>query len=188
MSHHETALIVIDAQESFRQRESWNESEAAPFIERLQSLVDGAKKAGIAVAQIFHVDPTGPFALASGFVKTLAPLSIAPDAIVHKHRHSAFVGSPLGVWLTERGIRRLLISGIRTEQCCETTTRHASDLGYAVDFVSEATLTFAMTDREGRSWSGAEIKARTELVLDGRFARVVTVEQALAEPAVRRAA
>ncbi|XLM22660.1 isochorismatase family protein, partial [Chromobacterium piscinae] len=31
------------------------------------------------------------------------------------------------------------ISGIRTEQCCETTARVASDLGYEVDFVSEAT-------------------------------------------------
>ena len=188
MSAHDTALVVIDAQESFRQRDYWNEHEAKPFIDRLQQLVDGANKAGIAIVQVFHVDPSGPFSLASGHVKTLAPLSITPEAVIHKHRHSAFIGSPLGVWLTERGIRRLLISGIRTEQCCETTTRHASDLGYAVDFVSEATLTFGMTDRDGRAWSGAEIKARTELVLEDRFARVVTVEQALADPAVRRAA
>ncbi|MFX8988280.1 hypothetical protein ABTN23_19565, partial [Acinetobacter baumannii] len=69
---------------------------------------------------------------------------------------------------------------IRSEQCCETTTRHASDLGYAVDYVTEATLTFAMTDRKGRRWSAAEIQARTELVLEDRFARIVTVEQALA--------
>ena len=87
------------------------------------------------------------------------------------------------MWLTERGIRRLIISGIRTEQCCETTTRHASDSGYAVDYVGEATLTFAMTDRHGRQWSPAEIRARTELVLDQRFARIATVEQALASAA-----
>jgi nicotinamidase-related amidase len=74
----------------------------------------------------------------------------------------------------------LIVSGIRTEQCCETTTRHASDSGYEVDFVSEATLTFAMTDRQGRRWTAAEIKARTELVLDGRFARVLTAGEALA--------
>jgi hypothetical protein len=37
-----------------------------------------------------------------------------------------------------------------------------------------------MTDRQGRVWAPEEIKARTELVLDGRFARVVTVEEALA--------
>jgi nicotinamidase-related amidase len=84
------------------------------------------------------------------------------------------------VWLTERGIQHLMVSGIRTEQCCETTTRHASDCGYSVDFVSEATLTFAMTDRHGRHWTAGDIKARTELVLDGRFARVLTVSEALA--------
>ena len=188
MSLQDTALIVIDAQESFRQRDYWNEQEATPFIHRLQQLVDGAKQAGIAVIQVVHVDPSGPFSLASGHVKTLAPLSISPTVVIHKHRHSAFVGSPLGVWLTERGIRRLLVSGIRTEQCCETTTRHASDLGYAVDFVSEATLTFGMTDRTGRTWSGAEIKARTELVLEERFARIVTVDEALSDADVRRAA
>jgi nicotinamidase-related amidase len=90
------------------------------------------------------------------------------------------VGSRLGVWLVEHGIRRLIISGIRTEQCCETTARHASDSGYQVDYVSEATLTFAMTDRRGRTWSPEEIRARTELVLDDRFARIVTVDEALA--------
>ena len=37
-----------------------------------------------------------------------------------------------------------------------------------------------MTDRVGRQWSAAEIKARTELVLEGRFARVLSVAQALA--------
>ncbi|PIK73647.1 hydrolase, partial [Methylobacterium frigidaeris] len=66
--------------------------------------------------------------------------------------------------------------------------RHASDLGYSVDYVAEATLTFAMTDAAGRRWSAAEIRARTELVLAGRFARIATVEEALAGPAIRRAA
>jgi hypothetical protein len=57
-----------------------------------------------------------------------------------------------------------------------------------VDFVSEATLTFAMTDRHGHTWSARDIKARTELVLADRFARIVTVEQALDGDVARRAA
>jgi nicotinamidase-related amidase len=92
------------------------------------------------------------------------------------------------VWLVEHGIRRLIVSGIRTEQCCETTTRHASDLGYEVDYVGEATLTFPMADAAGRVWSAAEIRARTELVLSGRFARIATVAEALAGPGARLAA
>ncbi|KPF82761.1 hydrolase [alpha proteobacterium AAP38] len=180
MSARDTALLVIDVQESFRQRPYWQEAEAAPFFDRVQALIDGARAAGIPIAQIFHVDPDGPFSKASGHVKLLAPVRITPDAVFEKPRHSALVGSGLDVWLVAKGVRRVIICGIRTEQCCETTTRHASDLGYEVDYVTEATLTFAMTDTKGRTWSADDIRARTELVLAGRFATITSVEKALA--------
>jgi nicotinamidase-related amidase len=179
MSFSETALLVIDAQESFRHRPYWSDVDVPVFVDRLQALIDGAKAQGVPVVQIFHVEETGAFSLASGHVKTFAGISITPDAQFHKHSHSALIGSGLDVWLVQQGIRRVIVSGIRTEQCCETTTRHASDSGYEVDYVTEATLTFAMTDRRGRVWSPAELKERTELVLEDRFARIVTVNEAL---------
>jgi nicotinamidase-related amidase len=188
MSAPQTALVVIDAQESFRHRPYWTAEDVPAFLDRMQALVDGASAAGIPVVQVFHVEPAGPFSLESGHVRTLAPLAIAPETVFHKRRHSALVGSGLDVWLVERGIRRLVVSGIRTEQCCETTARHASDLGYEVDYVSEATLTFPMADASGRVWSAAEIKARTELVLAGRFARIATVADALSGGPARLAA
>lgn len=188
MTYLDTALLVIDVQESFRHRPYWTEDELPHFIDRTQTLADGARAAGIPVVQIFHVDDDGPFAVASDNVTTLSPLRIVPDVVFHKQRHSAFVGSGLHVWLTQHGIRRLIVSGIRTEQCCETTTRNASDFGYEVDYVTEATLTFPMQDASGRVWMPDEIRARTELVLAGRFARIATVEQALAALKVEEAA
>jgi len=173
------ALIVIDAQESFRHRPYFRADGLDAYLERQQALIDGAKRIGVPVVQVFHVEETGAFAESSGFVTTLAPLQIAPEAQFRKRRHSALVGSGLDVWLISHGVGRVIVSGIRTEQCCETTTRHASDLGFAVDFVSEATLTFPMIDASGREWSADEIKARTELVLADRFARIATVEDAL---------
>ena len=94
-----TALLVVDAQESFRHRPYWNNNDAPEFIARLQELIDGARAGGIPVVQIFHVDDEGVFSLASGHVKTIAGLSITPDATFHKHSHSALVGSGLDVWL-----------------------------------------------------------------------------------------
>ncbi len=188
MSASDTALIVIDVQESFRHRPFYRNDDMPAFIARQQALIDGATAAGMPIAQIFHVADSGPFAESSGFVKTLAELRIAPSAVFKKRRHSALIGSGLDVWLIANGIKRVIISGIRTEQCCETTTRHASDLGYPVDYVSEATLTFPMMDANGREWSVADIRARTELVLAGRFARIATVEEALAGPAQKIAA
>jgi len=174
-----TVLLVIDAQESFRQRPYWDAKEASAFFVRMQELIDGAKARNIPVVQIFHVADDGPFALASGCVRTISEISIAPDAIFYKRRHSALVGTGLDVWLVQHGVRRIIVSGIRTEQCCEATTRHSSDIGYPVDYVTEATATFTMTDRHGRTWTPDQIRERTELVLDGRFARIVTVESAL---------
>jgi len=180
MSLSKTALLVIDVQESFRHRWYWSDRDVPIFLDRLQALIDGAKARDIPVVQIFHVEESGTFSVASGHVKTIEGISITPDAVFQKRSHSALVGSGLDVWLVQHGIRRVIISGIRTEQCCETTTRHASDMGYDVTYVPEATLTFPMTDRRGREWSPEEIKARTELVLDGRFARIASVHEALA--------
>ena len=39
-----------------------------------------------------------------------------------------------------------------------------------------------MTDAAGRTWSAAEIRARTELVLAGRFARLSTVDTVFSDP------
>jgi nicotinamidase-related amidase len=175
------ALIVIDVQHSFRHSTYWSETDLPIYLKNQQALIDGCVQQGITVVQVFHVEEHGHFSLASGNVKTLNELSINPDVVIHKHVHSALAGTPLAAWLRARNINSLIISGIRTEQCCETTTRQASDSGFTVDFVSEATLTFPMTHaRSGRTFSPAEIRERTELVLEDRFARIVTVAQALA--------
>ena len=179
-----SCLIVIDAQESFRQRAYWSEHVAQPYFAAQNALIEGCLAAGIPIVRVFHVDgpaiASHPFAVESGFVRPiegLAPFEAA--ATFTKHRHSALVNSGLDIWLTQQGIGRLIVSGIRTEQCCETTTRHASDLGWEVDYVTEATLTFDMLQPDGQPLAAADIKARTAAVLDGRFATVCSVAQAL---------
>ena len=182
------ALIVIDIQESFRQRPYFRAEELPAFLANVQSLIDRAPERGIPVVQVFHHepgdDPANPFTAASGFVRTMPGLALRPDAVFHKQVHSAMFAidaqrGTLEQWLRASGINELLVTGIRTEQCCETTTRHASDLGFAVRYVTDATLTFPMRTRSGREVSAAEIRERTELVLDGRFARIVSSADAL---------
>lgn len=175
-----SALLVVDAQESFRHRPYFDPRELATYLAAQNALIEGAAAAGLPIVRILHVEPEGVFSLASGHVVPLVGLADFPAAAtLYKHRHSAFAGTDLAAWLTERGIRRVIVSGIRTEQCCETTTRAASDAGFEVDFVTAATLTFQMQHLGGRVYSTAEIRERTELVLEGRFAKVCTVEQAL---------
>lgn len=182
------ALIVIDVQESFRHRPYFRAEELPAFLRNVQALVDGCQARGIPVVQVFHrertTDASDPFSAASGHVRAMPELKLHTDAVFHKHVHSAMFataadGTTLESWLRARGIGELLITGIRTEQCCETTTRHASDLGFGVRYVTDATLTFPMHTRGGREVSAAEIRERTEMVLEGRFARVVSAADAL---------
>lgn len=176
-----SALLVIDVQQSFEQRPFWTDADLPAFAEQLNRLIAGCEAAQIPVVNILHIDGDAPFSKASGWVKPMAFLRHTPAATFEKQVHNALTESGLLQWLHQRQIKRLIISGIRTEQCCETTTRVASDLGFAVDFVTEATLTFAMTHTNGRVFSPAEIKERTELVLARRFARICTVTDILAE-------
>jgi nicotinamidase-related amidase len=179
-----TALILIDAQESFRQRPYWVEADARPFLTRTNALIDGCAARAIPIVRVLHSDgppsPDNPFAIESGFVRPLDGLARFDAAAEFlKHRHSALVGTGLSVWLREHGIGRLIVAGIRTEQCCETTTRHASDEGFTVDYVAEATLTFDMRHLDGSPLLARDIVARTTAVLANRFATICAAEQAL---------
>jgi nicotinamidase-related amidase len=182
------ALIVVDIQESFRHRPDFREQDLPLFLSNVQSLIERCQSRHIPVLQVFHEEPgsaDNPFSAASGCVRAMRELTLRADAVFQKSVHSAMFarsadGTTLEDWLRQHGVGELLITGIRTEQCCETTTRHASDLGFSVRYVSDATLTFPMRTRDGREVSPAEIRERTEMVLEGRFAQVVTTAAALA--------
>ena len=113
------------------------------------------------------------------------------EPLLHKTSHNAFTTTNLQQLLTERGIRELTVCGIRTEQCVETTTRVAADLGYEVTFVTDATATNPIPHRDApadrsvaelladpRTLAAEEIIRRTEYALAGRFATIATVDRA----------
>jgi nicotinamidase-related amidase len=178
-----TCLIVIDVQESFRHRPYFSSENVPAYLTHQNALIVQCQQQGIPIVRVFHVegprDASNAFAHESGCIKPFQGLADFDAALtVRKSRHSALVGTGLNVWLTQQGIQKLIISGVRTEQCCETTTRHASDLGWQVDYVLDATLTFDMQNADGSTLSAADIKTRTATVLHDRFARVCTAKQA----------
>lgn len=174
------ALLVIDVQQSFMQMPFWCTDELPRFQHALLRLDAGCRAAGMPVVHIFHEGQQGPFRADSGWIKPMDWLPGDSAVTLTKHTHNAFTDTGLDLWLRRKGVQRLIISGIRTEQCCETTARVGSDLGYAVDFVSEATLTFPMTHAgTGQTFSARDITTRTELVLANRFARIVSVDTCL---------
>jgi nicotinamidase-related amidase len=173
------ALIVVDVQESFRQRASWVTANNPEIAVPVSRLVDHFRAQGDLIVWVLHIEPaTGDvFDPQLGFVRLMDGL-LAKDGepTVHKTSHNAFTTTNLHQMLTARGIREVTICGIRTEQCCETTARVASDLGFEVVFAIDATATTPIELR-GEVLGTDEILRRTEFVLAGRFATISTVAE-----------
>ncbi|RIQ24461.1 cysteine hydrolase family protein [Jiangella rhizosphaerae] len=192
------ALLVIDVQESFRQRPSWELISDPDVAGKAARLVDHARAQGDLVVWVLHSEPgTGTvFDPELGHVRLQPGLDPRPgEPVLTKTSHNAFTTTGLQQLLTERGVREVVVSGIRTEQCCETTARLASDLGYRVTFVIDATATNPIEHPEAppgrsnadiladpRTLGVEEIMTRTEYALAGRFATVVRVDELTGAP------
>jgi nicotinamidase-related amidase len=176
----QSALLVIDAQDSFKVNPRWERRNNHDFEENVGVLIDAYRAAGLPVIFFLHTDPDPGFMTDSPQFKLMDFIQRRPDELLLvKRTRNVFTGTDLAERLLERGVRRVVITGIQMEQCCETSTRVAADLGYAVDFVTEATMTFPIPnrDRPGEELGVEAIRERTEYVLHGRFARIRTVAE-----------
>jgi nicotinamidase-related amidase len=186
------ALVVIDVQESFRKRPLWRAISNPEIACDVARLVDAARAAGDLVVWVLHTEPGSGsvFDPDLGFVRFIEPLApLADEPVLTKTSYNAFTTTGLQQLLTSHGVRELMICGIRTEQCCETTARLAADLGYQVTFVVDATVTNPiarpgapeMTVQElladPRTLSADAIIERTVYALAGRFATIRTVAE-----------
>nr|WP_042194501.1 isochorismatase family protein [Kibdelosporangium sp. MJ126-NF4]CEL21365.1 isochorismatase hydrolase [Kibdelosporangium sp. MJ126-NF4]CTQ96068.1 isochorismatase hydrolase [Kibdelosporangium sp. MJ126-NF4] len=175
------ALLVVDVQESFRQRPNWAELSNPDIVGQVNRLVDLSRAENDLVVWVLHSEPgTGTvFDPASGHVRLLDGLQPREgEPVLTKTSHNAFTTTSLQQTLTSLGIHELLVSGIRTEQCCETTARVGSDLGYDMTFVTDATATTPLPHwRTGVVMETKDLIERTEYALAGRFATIRTVAE-----------
>lgn len=176
----ETVHLAIDVQNSFLHMPYWTTDGFETYKHNQLALIELCQSVNIPTLQIFHIGKQGPFKKETGHTIPMDFMPTNLDGVFEKTVHNALTDSGLDEWLKAHNVRNIIISGLRTEQCCETTTRVASDFGYHIDFVTEATHTFAMTHpTTGKTYSASEIKQKTELVLAGRFAEIHTVDSLL---------
>jgi nicotinamidase-related amidase len=182
-SHQHSALLVIDAQDSFKQTPRWEHRSNLDFETHVAQLIDAFRNAGQPVFFILHTDADEHFETTSPHFKLMSFLAPSPDEpVLVKNTRNSFTSTDLQKRLDDAGVRRLAITGIQTEQCCETTARLAADLGYDVDFVLDATMTFPISDpASGEELSTADILHRTAFVLRKRFARIIGTADLIAE-------
>lgn len=169
-----TALLVIDIQDSFKINPArWASRSNPAFEKNVTSLIGAWREASLPIFFILHTDGDPGFRTGDAELRLMDFVDRRDgDPLLVKTTRNAFTSTDLHQRLQALGVDRVVVCGISTEQCCETTTRVAADLGYEVDFVTEATATFPIG-----TLSTEQLVERTEAVLRGRFARIMTVDE-----------
>jgi len=189
----ESALLVVDAQDSFKVDPKWERRNNRNFERNVGALIDAYRAAGRPVIFFLHTDGDPGFERDSVHLRLMDFITVRDgEPVILKDTRNTFTGTTLQAKLLALGVRRLAITGIQMEQCCETTARVAADLGYAVDFVIDGTMTFPIKnwDVPGEELGVTAVEERTIYALRRRFARIVRTEtlvgelEALTEPAL----
>ncbi len=132
------ALLVIDVQNEMFQ--AGNEVfKGNELLRGIKTIIKQARAIGIPVIYIQHNEPAG-YSLESGTYLWEIHSEITPregDIIVQKNTPDSFLKTTLEEELKRRGIEHLILMGIQTEVCVDTTCRSAFSKGYKVTLVSD---------------------------------------------------
>ncbi|MEX0169544.1 cysteine hydrolase family protein [Streptomyces sp. LMG1-1-1.1] len=179
------ALVVIDVQKGFEQ-EFWGRRDNPDAERNIAALIDVWQETGRPVVFVRHDSSQKGSPLRTGtegnefkdVVEERRGKGAGPEVLVTKSVNSAFYGEPdLDAWLKGVGAGQIVIVGIQTNMCNETTARMGGNLGYDVLFPLDAMHTFDLAGPFGWAQTAEELTRATAVSLHGgRFARVVTTE------------
>jgi nicotinamidase-related amidase len=176
-----TALLTIDMQrEYFEDGRPLKVPEGPTVLANVVRLQDGARKAGVTLIHIQHFsrDPdSGTFAESSPFSALLEEPAPDPgEKVIVKRYPSAFAGTDLEEHLKELGVDTVIIAGLMSFMCCDTTAREAHSKGYKVLFVKDATAAIDLGEIPAR-----QVHAVTLAVQGFMFSEVVGTEEMLSK-------
>lgn len=169
------ALIIIDMQQGMASPAAGARNN--PDAERhIAALLDAWRAAGAPVVHVRHMSrtPGSPFwpgQPGAEFQPRLAPL--AHEHVVEKNVPDCFVNSGLERWLRVRGIDRLVLAGVSTNNSVESSARSAGNLGFATQVVADACYAYAKNDYAGAPRSADDVHYMALSNLDGEYAAIV---------------
>ncbi len=199
LAHGHTALLVIDVQREYFERDGPAFVEhAADVLPVINRLIDAFRGHGLPVVFMQHVhradgsdagrmgdfsapDEEDSFIEGTSRAQLIPELHRGPDdVVVLKRRYSSFVGTDLEAILHTAGVRTVVISGLMTSFCCETTARDAHGRDYEVLFVADANEGPDLEDPAGRPVPHDAVLEHTLTALAAGFAEIVTADEVIA--------
>jgi nicotinamidase-related amidase len=176
------ALLLVDVQRGFEDP-SWGRRNNPACEQNIARLLGHWRSHGRPIVFVRHDSQEGDCPLRPGTEgnQLMEILDGDPDLLVTKHVNSAFYGEPdLHAWLQAAEVSSVVVAGITTNHCCETTARMAGNLGYDTFFALDATYTFDLHHPDGRLFTADQLADTTAANLHEEFASVQATDDLVA--------
>lgn len=199
LAHGQVALLVIDVQHDyFTPGGSAEVPSAGTILPTINRLIDGFRAVDKPVIFIRHANRADgsdagrmmdfvPGGVVDAFVEGSAGAEFEPsldyrsgDLVVTKRRYDSFLGTELDAILRTAGCRAIVITGLMTSFCCETTARAGHGRDYEVLFVEDANEGPDLVAADGSTIDHRTVLASTVAALSAGFAEVVPAHEVLA--------
>lgn len=168
LNGNKTALIIIDVQNFY-----WKEETHDEYISDLKRIIDEARKREFLVIYVKHVWGDKPEDIIFHIREEIKPLPSEP--VVVKRTPGSFFQTELEKLLQNRMIENVIITGMKTNHCCDTTIRESSARGYKTFVIKEGVRTFDLTGIDGEVIPRETIQYVTLSILQG-FAKCISLE------------
>lgn len=176
------ALILIDIQQGLD--DPWYGVRNNPDAEANASrLLETWRKHGLPVVHIQHLSTNPDSPLYPGKPGVAHKREVAPqrdEPVMTKQVNSGFIGTELEQWLREQSISNVVICGLTTNHCVETTTRMAGNLGFDAYLAHDACAAHDLTGPDGSHYSADQVHAMSLANIASEFATVISTEQIIA--------
>lgn len=178
------ALVIIDVQNEYFKGGKRELFQPEAACENTRRLLNQFREKNRPVFFIQHINnQEGATAFLPGTNGVEIHSSISPNAeecVLVKHAPNSFYQTGLSERLLEKGIKHLVVCGMMSHMCIDTTVRAARDYGFTVTLVHDACTTMDL------KWNSQVIPAQTVhnafmAALSGAFAKLVSTDEYLAK-------
>ena len=166
------ALLILDIQVGLVHgpEKPWR---CEALLETVNTLMDKARSAGAPIFLARHIGPVGsPIEPGSPLTEVAQELKLLGDEVVfEKRRPNAFEMTDLADNLRSRGVTGVVITGMKTQYCVDSTCRAARDLGFDAVLIADG-----HTCSDTPVMKAQDIVAHHNATLDGPFCQLVQAE------------
>ncbi|KAF0166251.1 MAG: Isochorismatase hydrolase [Rhodocyclaceae bacterium] len=175
-----TALVIVDIQNDYFPGGAMELAGSIEAGERAEKLAEAFRSKALPVIHVQHLS-TRPGA--TFFVPGTKGVEIHPcvapregEAVIQKNFPNSFRDTPLLQHLRDKKITRLVVAGMMTQMCIDSTVRAAADLGFECLLAHDACATKSLSFG-GVAVPAASVQTAFLAALNGLFARVQSVDE-----------